>query len=312
MSALITLGQELKLATIAFPTLPDKDGMGYAMTTSADRRRQEVRFGVNLEVRLWGLDSEGRPFNTKAETVDITPKGARLRGFHCSLKKGDVVGMQYMHAKGRFRVAWVGQPETPKYGQLGLQSVDPGRTLWDVQEFVRNGAKPVADEWLKVSLGQNLQIEPLAASSDVMPGGRPAAPISGPTLVNHKPHPAQLQEPSAPPLQERLANAAREVQVCRIVAETQRLDQELCDDLRTTADATQQLVSILQRYTDAHRLGASTADSIAQLHNERVRRLFGMMRILDHCLANQHLELDSMQTTELQHWLQTLAKRLQP
>jgi uncharacterized protein YukE len=94
--------------------------------------RREERIPVNLAVRVFGMDANGKPFSCNATTLDLTRTGARLGGLPCLLKQGDVIGIQQGIYKARFRVAWVGNPGGPHNGQAGVHCVESGRYIWDL------------------------------------------------------------------------------------------------------------------------------------------------------------------------------------
>lgn len=104
-----------------------------------------------LPLRIWGMEASGKPFSALAHTLDITRDGVRLGGVRNSLNAGDIIGIQYRHNKGRFRIVWVGDVSTPQATQLGLQVVEHGRDFWGLEgpefqaqdEYVPQ-ARPVA------------------------------------------------------------------------------------------------------------------------------------------------------------------------
>jgi PilZ domain len=83
---------------------------------------------VVLPVRVWGTDSEGQPFSEIVHTLDVSSRGARLGGFHGTLKPGETVGIQYRNQRVRFRVAWIKAGE--KELQFGIDSLQPEKEIW--------------------------------------------------------------------------------------------------------------------------------------------------------------------------------------
>src|SRR6266851_85512 len=67
----------------------------------------EPRVDVNLPIRVFGMDAEGRPFSQKAHAQNISQHGARLAGLEKQLKPGDVIGVQFGDQKTRCKVIWV-------------------------------------------------------------------------------------------------------------------------------------------------------------------------------------------------------------
>jgi PilZ domain len=91
---------------------------------------RELRVTVDLGVRIFGLDSAGKPFSNAARVVEISGEGAKLRDVPCVLKVDDVIGVQFGSEKSRFRVVWVGQPSTPEQGHIGIHCLERGKCLW--------------------------------------------------------------------------------------------------------------------------------------------------------------------------------------
>ena len=91
---------------------------------------RELRIPIQLEVRVWGMDSTGKPFSQTAHTVDISGRGARLAGIASPQQQGDVIGVQHRDQKARFQVVWVGAEGTAAQGQIGIACLDAGRCIW--------------------------------------------------------------------------------------------------------------------------------------------------------------------------------------
>ncbi len=69
-------------------------------------KRREVRLPVELNVRILGIDANGKPFHQAAMTSDISLSGARITGLAAKLNDGDIVGLQSGGEKCRFQVVW--------------------------------------------------------------------------------------------------------------------------------------------------------------------------------------------------------------
>ena len=82
-------------------------------------RRGYQRIEVALPVTITGLDTNGNPFKQTATTVDIGPKGMRIRGIYCLRGRGDLVRVEYKNTRADFRVAWIGETE----GLVGLEGM---------------------------------------------------------------------------------------------------------------------------------------------------------------------------------------------
>ena len=89
-------------------------------------RRREERIQVELPIRVWGMTAEGKPFNRQLKTRDVSRFGARIAYPNCPLKLGDIVGVQYMTEKARFRIAWIAADKS----ELGVAGTEPGKSIW--------------------------------------------------------------------------------------------------------------------------------------------------------------------------------------
>lgn len=94
--------------------------------------RRQSRKEVALSVRVYGTDTNGRPFSDCVSTVNVSLEGAMIEGLNRPIRVGEVIGLSYGKNKARFRVQWVGQPGTVQHGRMGIQSVVPGNCVWDV------------------------------------------------------------------------------------------------------------------------------------------------------------------------------------
>lgn len=91
----------------------------------------EPRKAVEVPVRVFGTDCDGKPFSENLTTVDVSLGGAKLRGLKAELQVGEIIGLTYRKNKAHFRVKWIGTPETATEGVMGLLNLNPGKPLWD-------------------------------------------------------------------------------------------------------------------------------------------------------------------------------------
>lgn len=94
-------------------------------------KRAEPRKLIQLPVRIFGTDKDGRIFSENVQTIDMSRSGVKLAGVKARLTVDEIVGVTHGAYKVHFRVKWVGQPGTPSEGQLGLLNLTPERPLWD-------------------------------------------------------------------------------------------------------------------------------------------------------------------------------------
>ncbi len=95
--------------------------------------RTEPRLAKESTVRIFGLDSKGHPVNLPANTIDISKHGARLTGVKCWDYPGETIGVRCGAEKARFRIVWIGLPNTPVEGQVGLSCLDHGKYIFDTE-----------------------------------------------------------------------------------------------------------------------------------------------------------------------------------
>jgi PilZ domain len=92
--------------------------------------RPESRVEADIPVRVWGMDSEGRPFFQTASAGNISSDGALLSRISHPLKPGDVIGIQYGEKKARFRVIWVVDAGTVRKNEVGVQILEHQQSPW--------------------------------------------------------------------------------------------------------------------------------------------------------------------------------------
>ena len=132
-------------------------------------RRREERIAVRLDVRVWGMDANGKPFSQNTSTLDVTRTGARLSGPACPLRPGDIIGLQHGGEKARFRVAWVGKPETVRKGQIGVVSLEPNKYIWGTPLSELKAAAPPPE---RPPLGASFA-QPQRPATDLIPSIAP-------------------------------------------------------------------------------------------------------------------------------------------
>lgn len=94
-------------------------------------KRRDPRIDIALPVLLMGTDVSGRPLDQRVMTINISRRGALLEGIHGLLRAGDIVSLGRLQKKEQFRVAWVGEDNSPAAGQIGVAAVDPNTPFWN-------------------------------------------------------------------------------------------------------------------------------------------------------------------------------------
>src|ERR1700691_4332315 len=93
-------------------------------------RRSQPRKELEVPVRIFGTDSDGKVFSEKVSTINISRNGAELVGVSRKLNVDEIVGLTCGSNRVHFRVKWVGETGTPKAGHVGLLNIAPEKPLW--------------------------------------------------------------------------------------------------------------------------------------------------------------------------------------
>src|SRR5947209_1437785 len=96
-------------------------------------KRITDRLKLVLPVRIWGMDTTGKPFHQMAHTLNVNKSGARLGGVRVIVGTDEIVGVQYKHKKARFKVVWLGKPGTKSQEQLGVTRMAGEPEIWPVE-----------------------------------------------------------------------------------------------------------------------------------------------------------------------------------
>jgi len=120
-------------------------------------QRSEPRLSQEASVRIFGMDSRGRPINLAGSTLDISKSGVRLKEIRCWDYPGEIIGIRHGMEKARFRIVWVGGPGTPIDGQVGLQCIEAGRYIWGVVP-PSSDARPEPSRYAGLSRNLNPQM----------------------------------------------------------------------------------------------------------------------------------------------------------
>jgi hypothetical protein len=131
-------------------------------------KRREPRMKVELQVRIAGIDASGRPLLQAVTTGNISRQGALLDGVQGAFEPGETVSLSYHSNKARFRVIWVGEPGTVRAGQVGVQSIESAKCIWDAailppttaDTYVTPAAKERREHWrIPCRLGAELYVQ---------------------------------------------------------------------------------------------------------------------------------------------------------
>jgi PilZ domain-containing protein len=91
----------------------------------------QARVLVDLDLRVWGMDADGRAFCQDARVRNVSARGALLSDMEHELKIGDIIGVQRGEKKARCKVVWAANTQSTRKIQVGVQLVSeecPWRT----------------------------------------------------------------------------------------------------------------------------------------------------------------------------------------
>jgi hypothetical protein len=97
------------------------------MTTKLAKR---VQLMLPVRVAVWVQGQ--RPAFHMACTCDISAQGARLTGVRGVKSVGEVLVIERGKSRAFYRVMWIGKPGTPQHDQVGVQCIEPDKSIWDV------------------------------------------------------------------------------------------------------------------------------------------------------------------------------------
>ena len=92
--------------------------------------RIEKRISVALPIRVTYYDDTAKPRLEMACTYDISAHGARVTGLRCVKEAGEILVVERGRSKAFCRVVWIGEPDSPLRGQVGIQCVEAQKSLW--------------------------------------------------------------------------------------------------------------------------------------------------------------------------------------
>lgn len=95
---------------------------------SVDPRR-EKRIHIAVPVKVFP-DAASLDFQTCC-TYEISTIGARLVRPPGIKAIGQIILLQRHSRRARYKVIWVGEPNTPEAGQVGVECLEPHNVIWE-------------------------------------------------------------------------------------------------------------------------------------------------------------------------------------
>jgi hypothetical protein len=119
--------------------------------TDPSPERYDKRVQLAIPLRVTTLDANKRPQLDMACTLDISLRGARLYGVRSAARVGEVVTVERGRSKFACRVIWIGAPDTPQKGQIGVEAVEEGKSIWEKE------MREQADQFGPITVDPNLR-----------------------------------------------------------------------------------------------------------------------------------------------------------
>jgi hypothetical protein len=94
--------------------------------------RHEQRVQRGFEVRIWGRDSEGKPFAETVTATNNSKSGALLSGLSGKMRSGDLIWVEYEKRKARFRIVWVSDSKSSPRTQAAVHRLEQEECPWSV------------------------------------------------------------------------------------------------------------------------------------------------------------------------------------
>lgn len=91
------------------------------------RMRKEERLNLAIPIKI--ITTEKGTVTQWSCTYEISRRGARLKQVG-GLSVGQAIWVQRQTRKVRFRVVWIGAPDTAESGQMGVECLED-RPLWE-------------------------------------------------------------------------------------------------------------------------------------------------------------------------------------
>lgn len=96
-----------------------------------DARRDEQRLHIAIPVKVFP-DLKSFESHTCC-TYEISSTGARIAALPGVTQVGQVIFIQRQNRRARYKVAWIGKPNTSHAGQIGVESMEPSNVIWETE-----------------------------------------------------------------------------------------------------------------------------------------------------------------------------------
>ncbi len=110
------------------PGAPSAASVG-ASTASAVDKRREKRLHLAVPVKVF---PDIASLETQACcTYEISTTGARLVAPPGITRTGQVIFLQRQNRRAKYKVIWIGEPDSSLAGQVGVETMEPANIIWE-------------------------------------------------------------------------------------------------------------------------------------------------------------------------------------
>ncbi len=110
--------------------IPSKSVLG-SESPILDSRRDEQRLHIAVPVKVFP-DLKSFESHTCC-TYEISPHGARIAAVPGIKQVGQLIFIQRHNRRARYKVAWIGNPDTTQAGQMGVELQEPTNVIWETE-----------------------------------------------------------------------------------------------------------------------------------------------------------------------------------
>jgi hypothetical protein len=118
-------------AGLPFASSTGSDTAASSATAAAVDKRREKRLHLAVPVKVF---PDIASLETQACcTYEISTTGARLVAPPGITRAGQIIFLQRQNRRAKYKVIWVGEPDSSLAGQVGVETMEPGNMIWEAE-----------------------------------------------------------------------------------------------------------------------------------------------------------------------------------
>src|SRR6266566_9992597 len=110
------------------PGVPVEASVGSSAATAVDKRREKR---LNLAVPVKVFPDIASVETQACCTYEISTTGARLVAPPGIKRVGQIIWMQRQNRRAKYKVIWIGEPDSSLAGQVGVETLEPANVIWE-------------------------------------------------------------------------------------------------------------------------------------------------------------------------------------